>query len=229
MPLLRRRAAGRRGFGRVGLGDVAGRLPGEHLLERQPHLAARVRGQPRRLLDHADGVLGAGLDAQAAEDAARVVDLEADRELRVRAVGLVEPGLDLDHLGRAHRRAHVARDALRRAVRALRQDVLAAVERRVVEAGLFRVVGGQRALPAGHPAAHVAQEDDAGDDQAANDLGQVRAFPDRHLGLVPVLLALVLRLHDAPLCCSHTSTAVTLRLTSASGSMNFQAKPSTWS
>ena len=56
---------------------------------------------------------------------------------------------------------------------------------------------------------HVAQEDAAGDAEAAQDLGQVGALPPRHRGLVPVLLALVRasRLNAPP--SDHTSTAVT--------------------
>ena len=89
---------------------------------------------------------GQASDAQPAEDAAGVVDLEAHRVLRMRRVVRVEARFDLDDLGRAHRRAHVAGDALRRAVRPLGQHVLAAVVRRVVGPGLLRVVGGERAL-----------------------------------------------------------------------------------
>ena len=189
--------------------------------------------QPRCLARHADRVFRTRLDAQAAEDAARVVDLEADRELRVGDVGRIEPRLDLDHLGRAHGRAHVAGDALRLAVGALGQDVLAAVERCVVGARLLGVVGRERALPSGDPAPHVAQEDGARHREPAHDLGEVGALPHRQRRLVPVALALVRDLHEGALHsappCDQRIAAVTTRLTSASGSRNFQAKASTWS
>ncbi len=145
--------------------------------------------QLRHLLHHADRVLRAGLDAQTAEDAARVVDLEPGRVLRMRVIVGVERGVDLDHLRRAHRRAHVAGDALRPPVRPLRQHVLAAVVLRVVGAGFLGVIGRERALAEGHPLPHVPEEDAAGDAEAAEDLEQVRPLPPRERGLVPVDLA----------------------------------------
>ena len=93
--LMARPRAARAGHG-VGLGDVLRRLPVEQLVLREPHAAAVEAGQVGRLLHHADRVLRAGLDAQPAEHAARVVDLEARRVLRVRGVVRVEGGVDLD-------------------------------------------------------------------------------------------------------------------------------------
>ena len=104
------------------------RLPAAAARPCGPTCASRSKpGRLRHFLDHADRVLGAGLDAEAAEDAARVVDLEARRATSGardrRGVG----GVDLDAPGRADRGAQVAGDALRLAVGPLRQHVLAAV------------------------------------------------------------------------------------------------------
>src|SRR5512143_734918 len=145
----------------------------------------------------------------------------------MRRIVRIERRVDLDHLRRADRRAHVAGDALRRAVGPLRQHVLAAVVGGVVPARLLRVVRGERALAAGDPAAHVAQENTAGDEQAAHDLGQVRPLPRVHRHRVPVLLADVRAFGHA--VSSHTATTVTTRLATASGNMNFHANASTWS
>src|SRR6185295_5213432 len=81
------------------------------------------------LAAHDDRLLGAGVDAEAAVDAAEQVDLEAGRVLLDRLLGPLAR-LDVDALGRADGRAHVAGHALRRAVLALGQDVDAAVAAR---------------------------------------------------------------------------------------------------
>src|SRR5260370_9862795 len=75
-------------------------------------------------------VLGAGLDAEAAEDALAEVDVEPLRDLldlRVRMLG----GHDVDAVGRAHRLAHHAGHSARRAVLAAHQPVQAAQAWRV--------------------------------------------------------------------------------------------------
>src|SRR5512134_4200629 len=216
----------------VALRDIALRLPGQQFFLADPHRRPVARRHIRHFLDHADCIFGAGLDAQAAEDAARVVNFETRRVLRVHGIARVERSVDLYHLGRAHGRAHVAGDALRLAgtVGALCQNVLAAVAGCIVEARLFRVVAGQRALAPGHPLRHVAHEDAPGDPDPAQDLRQVEALPDAHRRLVPVDLAPV-RVsvvgHYAPIARSaQTNTTVTTRLASASGNMNFHAKRS---
>src|SRR5205823_2523678 len=79
---------------------------------------------------HADGVLGARLDAEAADDAAQLVDLEADGEL-LDGLALVLAGLDVDALRGAGGGAHVASHAARRAVHARHEAVHAAISRRV--------------------------------------------------------------------------------------------------
>src|SRR5256712_230319 len=127
--LARRRRAGGGGGGapvaRVPEGrSVQGRLLVEHRQRPREHRRRVGSGV------HPDGVLRAGLDAEAADDAAQLVDLEAHRELLDRLV-LVLARLDVDALRRAGRRAHVAGHAARLSVDARDQAVHAAVPRRV--------------------------------------------------------------------------------------------------
>src|SRR5205823_11417618 len=89
------------------------------------------------LAAHDDGFFGTGIDAEAAEDAAQHIDLEARRRLFNQRVGDLLR-LDVDAIRRAGRRAHVAGDAARAAVFARRQDVRAAIAVRV-GAALLRV------------------------------------------------------------------------------------------
>ena len=83
------------------------------------------------LAAHEDRLLGAGVHAEAAVDAAQEVDLEAGGvllDVLLRAL----PGLDVDALGGAHGRAHVAGHALGGAVLARGEEVDAAVAARGV-------------------------------------------------------------------------------------------------
>src|SRR5262249_43315665 len=70
---------------------------------------------------HANGVARAGLDAETADDALQLVDLEENRELLVGIGALAR--VDRDAMRRAHRRTEHARDAADRAVLALHQAV----------------------------------------------------------------------------------------------------------
>lgn len=82
---------------------------------------------------HDERFLGAGLDAEAAHDAAHEVDLEALRAfLDLRVVVLI--GDDGDAVGRAHGLAHIAGDAFGVAVFPAREDVNAAEPVRVLAA-----------------------------------------------------------------------------------------------
>src|SRR5437868_12394911 len=91
---------------------------------------ARQHGGRVRARVHPDRVLRAGLDAEAADDAAQLVDLEADRVL-LDGLVVVLAGLDVDALRGAGSRAHVAGDAARAAVRARGQAMHAAVAGRI--------------------------------------------------------------------------------------------------
>src|SRR6266850_5383648 len=90
---------------------------------------------------HPDGVLGAGLHTEAANDAAQLIDLEPDREL-LDGLDLVLARLDVDALRRAGRRAHVASHAARLSVDARDQPVHAPVSGRIRLALLGVVDGG---------------------------------------------------------------------------------------
>src|SRR5207253_6474870 len=101
---------------------------------------------------HPDRVLRAGLDAEAADDAAQLVDLEADRILLDRLI-FVLAGLDVDALRGAGGRAHVAGDAARAAVGTRGQAVHAAVARRI-RLALFGIVDRGDEVHAGAAAVH---------------------------------------------------------------------------
>src|SRR4051812_30009509 len=80
----------------------------------EDELLARVVGGGVDARVHADGVARAGFDAEAAEDAAELVDDEALREALVTPARIpfgVLAHFDVDALGRARRRAAEARDA----------------------------------------------------------------------------------------------------------------------
>src|SRR3569623_1600160 len=79
---------------------------------------------------HANRIARAGLDAQAADHAAQLVDLEERRALLDR-LGIRFLGDDRDAVGRADRRAAHARDAANRAVLAQHQPVKAAEALRI--------------------------------------------------------------------------------------------------
>src|SRR5258708_21613249 len=93
----------------------AHRLDGE--VGRDDEVAQSDRGPGARvdghlvITRHVDGIFRAGVDAVAAEDTAEQIDVVADGELLARTGVLA--GLDGDALGRARRRAHVARHAAR--------------------------------------------------------------------------------------------------------------------
>src|SRR6266496_6778031 len=76
--------------GGIRLRDVAARTPGQELVESEPHAIAVVARQVRHFLDHADRVLRTRFDAESAEDAARIIDLEAGWIFRVRGIVGVE-------------------------------------------------------------------------------------------------------------------------------------------
>ena len=118
--------------------------------------SARRRAHEVVLAAHDDRLLGAGVHAEAAVDAAQQVDLEAGRVLLDR---LLRPlaRLDVDALGRADGRAHVAGDALGRAVLALGQDVDAAVAAR--DRALLLGELDRRGLAQEHAADHVHEGD----------------------------------------------------------------------
>src|SRR6478735_1714209 len=83
---------------------------------------------------HANGVTRARLDAEAAEDAAQLVDHEAQREALVAAARIafrVLARFDMDALRRARGRATQTSDAARRTVVTLSEPVHAARSRRV--------------------------------------------------------------------------------------------------
>src|SRR5262245_10640434 len=116
------------------LGAVTGAVldqlaAGHQALAVDDQLGAR-RADEVVLAAHDDRFLGAGVDAEAAVDAAQEVDLEAGRVLLDRLLRPL-PGLDVDALGGADGGAHVARHALRRPVEPLGEDVDAAVARGV--------------------------------------------------------------------------------------------------
>ena len=111
----------------ITLGGIAVRLPGHEQVLGGPHAVTVKAGKVGHVFGHADGVFGAGFDAEAAEDAARVVDFEAVRGLGMLGVVKVGSGLDFYAVDRADRGAHVTGDALYLAVFTLGEDVPAAV------------------------------------------------------------------------------------------------------
>src|SRR5690606_25233375 len=146
---------------------------------------------------HADGVLRARLHAQAADDAAQLIDHEAGRVLLddlalVGRVGrLVLTRLDVDALRRADGRAHVAGHAARLAVLARDQPVQAAVARRLDHL-LFGVLHrGDTAQSLAVDDLHVgvarpeevAEEELRGDRQTLGEVGQVGANADLAAGI----------------------------------------------
>src|SRR6266853_2989774 len=141
---------------------------------------------------HPDGVLRAGLDAEAADDAAQLVDLEPDRVL-LDGLVLVLARLDVDALRRAGGGAHVAGHAARAAVGTHRQAVHAAVARRV-RLALLGVADGGDQVHARAAALHdlgvrvaeaeqVAPEVPGDDAHALDGLAQVEALPERKVAL----------------------------------------------
>ena len=103
--------------------SIAAGMAHEQVL-RVDELVARIVRDRVDARVHADGIAGAGLDAEAAEDAAELVDDELHRVALV-AAALVALGvlarLDVDALRRARRRAAEARDATRARVVAERE------------------------------------------------------------------------------------------------------------
>src|SRR5882724_3334900 len=100
----------------------------------EDELFARVVGGGVNAGVHADCVDRAGFDAEAAEDAAQLVDHEALWEALVapaRVAFRIFGGFDVNALCRASGGAAQARDAARRAVLALREPMYAAEARRV--------------------------------------------------------------------------------------------------
>ena len=134
----------RHGRGRHPVG--ARRLEGQQHLLRVDHAPAAVGGELEDARVHADGVLGAGLHAEAAEHALAEVDVEAlghllDLGIRVLA------GHDVDAVRGAHRLAHHAGDAARRAVLPPHEAVQGPQPRRVGPP-LVRVLDGDGAVGA---------------------------------------------------------------------------------
>src|SRR5438309_2123473 len=161
--------------------------------------ARQHRGRVRARV-HPDGVLRAGLDAEAADDAAELVDLEADRILLDRLI-VVFASLDIDALRGAGGRAHVAGDAARTAVGTRGQAVHAAVAGRVWLA-LFGIVDRGDEVHAGAAAVHhlgirVAETEEvapevAGDDSHSLDrFAQVEALAEGEIALRSRAAALV--------------------------------------
>src|SRR5688572_3180287 len=97
----------------------------------------------------------------------------------------------------------------------------ATVVRRIVRPVLLGVIRRQGAFATRDPFPHVAEEHAPGDREPAHDLEDVHALPEAELRLVPVLLlpggTLAHNVHQR-------TTAVTTRLTAASGSKNFQPR-----
>src|SRR3954447_7190142 len=116
---------------RVRRGLHAGQQRSHQLLLRVDELLAVVEGQ-LVLVRHRQRAGGAGLDAQAAEDAAQVVDLVHRAVALTRGVALglgVVAALDVDGVRRARPRAELAADALLQAVRVPVEDMPAVVAR----------------------------------------------------------------------------------------------------
>src|SRR3970282_2405389 len=97
-----------------------------------------------RSLIHADGVAGAGLDAESTIDAAQRVDFISDR-IFLRGVIGISAGLDEDALGRAGRGAEKTGRALHRLVTLKRQPV-AAAECFRIRRSLVGILDGNRRL-----------------------------------------------------------------------------------
>src|SRR5437868_2726912 len=176
----------------------SGTLQQRFLVEHRER-ARQHRGRVRARV-HPDRVLRAGLDAEAADDAAELVDLEADRILFDRLI-FVFAGLDIDALRGAGGRAHVAGDAARTAVGTRGQTVHAAVAGRVWLA-LFGIVDRGDEVHAGAVAVHhlgirIAETEEvapevAGDDSHSLDrFAQVEALAEGEIALRPRAAALV--------------------------------------
>src|SRR5690242_296501 len=152
----------------------------------EDELLSRVVGGGVDAGIHADRVAGAGFDAEAAEDAAQLVDDEALREALVAAARIafgVLAGFDVDALRGARRRAAEARDATRGAVVAVREAVHAPKAGRIgppllgvrhgVDALLDRFGRGVVALAEDH-LLRVLEEVAHRDAETTSDFGNVR-------------------------------------------------------
>src|SRR5439155_12662997 len=148
-----------------------------------------------------DGVLRARIDAQAADDAAQLVDLEPHRVL-LDGLVLVLARLDVDALRGTRRRAHVAGDAARRSVDARYQAVHAAVARRV-RLALVGVIDRRDQVHAGALAVHdlgrgIAEAEEVGPEvlrqhsHSLDGLAQVQALAEAQVGLRSWACAFVL-------------------------------------
>src|SRR5512140_2290775 len=158
-----------------------------HRRTRQERFLVEHRQRPRehgrrvRAGVHADGVLGARLDAEAADDAAQLVDLEAHRVL-LDGLVVVLARLDVDALGGAGGGAHVAGHAAGLAVGAGNQPVHAAVPGRI-RLALLRVVDGgdhvhARALAVHDLVGRVAEAEQVLEEVLAEDRHALDGFAD---------------------------------------------------
>ena len=93
----------------VTFGRIAVRPPVHQQILGGPHPLTVKAGEIGRVLGHADGVFGAGFNAKAAEDAARVVNFETVRGFGVERVVQRGGGLDFYAVGRTDGGAHYYR------------------------------------------------------------------------------------------------------------------------
>ena len=199
------------------------------LMDVKAHGLSRIGRYIKDSCVHPNRVLGTYLDTVSTIDTDPQVDVKADRvllDVRVRVL----TGHDGDALGRANRLAQHAAHAAGGVV-LTHSEAMAAAETRHERPEFLGILdgrsGGKKLVTAqemGSVEKEVAEEMAKGDFESAEDLGDVKVFPEGQLAPADNFYS-----HDRPSLKRTNTTAVTTTLATAMGNSPFQPSFISWS